>query len=401
MYLRKLTYQLGLRVKSLVPCFHKSHLENLALLVIGIAYSRSVSLPKAAGAVPYKRIQVESRVERFERLLQCEKLLPLDALKPVARKVLKSLHRGGRGRIHALMDRTMINDTINLLHITVAYCGRALPLGWVRVPHEGNSDLELQQQLLTWFKECLPECARATIIADREFHSIHLATWIEKKLRLNFVLRIKAGTSVEYLGDWYSAGDLASRGRTRFWRSVKVTMDRKASHRVNLVTVWDRKEPEPWLLITNLTDAKKASETYAERFWIEEMFSDHKSRGLNLESTRLTDPDRIERLLVAVTLAYLWIMEVGALVVIRGQWRQVDNRGAKRSVSLCQIGLRWLKEQMNLGLLPPLFTGCSSLWRRFEKTTPSQTCRLCSPDAESQKSSSGSRQPALRYRLHI
>ena len=134
-------------------------------------------------------------------------------------------------------------------------------------------------------------------------------------------------------------------------------MDRKASHRVNLVTVWDRKEPEPWLLITNLTDAKKASETYAERFWIEEMFSDHKSRGLNLESTRLTDPDRIERLLVAVTLAYLWIMEVGALVVIRGQWRQVDNRGAKRSVSLCQIGLRWLKEQMNLGLLPPLFTG--------------------------------------------
>src|SRR5262245_9697987 len=128
MYLRKVTYQLGLRVKSLVPRFHKSHLENLALLVIGIAYSRSVSLPKAAGAVPYKRIQVESRVERFERLLQCEKLVPLDALKPVARKVLRSLHRGGRGRIQALMDRTMINDTINLLHITVAYGGRALPL---------------------------------------------------------------------------------------------------------------------------------------------------------------------------------------------------------------------------------------------------------------------------------
>jgi len=43
------------------------------------------------------------------------------------------------------------------------------------------------------------------------------------------------------------------------------------------------------------------------------MFSDHKSRGLNLESTRLTGPDRIERLLVAVTLAYLWIMERGRL----------------------------------------------------------------------------------------
>jgi hypothetical protein len=140
--------------------------------------------------VPYKRIQIESRVERFERLLQCEKLLPLDALKPTARKVLKSLHRNGRGEIRAAMDRTMINDTINLLFITVAYGGRALPLGWVRVPHEGNSDLKLQQRLLNWFVECLPEGARrrTTIIADREFHSIHLATWIGKTLRLNFVL---------------------------------------------------------------------------------------------------------------------------------------------------------------------------------------------------------------------
>jgi hypothetical protein len=31
MYLRKVTYQLGSCVKSLVICFHKPHLENLAL----------------------------------------------------------------------------------------------------------------------------------------------------------------------------------------------------------------------------------------------------------------------------------------------------------------------------------------------------------------------------------
>jgi hypothetical protein len=359
MYLRKVTYQLEVRLKSLVPCFHKAHLQNLVLLVIGIAYSRSVSLPKAAGAVPYNRIQIESRVQRFERLLQCEKLIPLEALKPVAKKTLKSLYRGGRGEIRALMDRTMINDTLNLLYITVAYGGRALPLGWVVVPHEGSSDLKLQQQLLTWFKACLPEGARlrTTVIADREFHSIHLATWIEQSLGLNFVLRIKAGTSVEYGGHRYRAGELASRGRTQIWKSVKVTMDRKASHRVNLVTVWEQSEAEPWLLITNLTRAKQVREIYANRFWIEEMFSDHKSRGLNLESTRLTEPDRLERLLVAVTLAYLWIMEVGAFAVHQGLWRQVDNRGAERSVSLCQTGLRWLQECQHGGLLPPLFSG--------------------------------------------
>src|SRR6516162_4223651 len=140
--------------------------------------------------------------------------------------------------------------------------GGRCPSRWVRVPHEGDSDLKLQRHLLQWFAECLPEGARrrTTIIADREFHSIHLATWIEKTLRLNFVLRIKAGTGVEFLGDWYKAGDLATRGRTRIWESVKVTTDGEASHRVNLVTVWDRDQEEPWLLITNLSDAEKVRE---------------------------------------------------------------------------------------------------------------------------------------------
>ena len=141
MYLRKVAYQLEVRLKSLVPCFHKSHLQNLALLVIGIAYSRSVSLPKAADAVPFKRIQLKSRVERFERLVQCEKLVPLEALKPVAKKVLKSLHHGGRGEIRAAMDRTMINDTLNLLFITVAYDGRALPLSLGESPARGRLGL--------------------------------------------------------------------------------------------------------------------------------------------------------------------------------------------------------------------------------------------------------------------
>ena len=63
MYLRKVAYQLEARVKSLVPYFHKSHLRNLTLLVGGIAYNESVSLPKSARTAPYKLIQ------------KCEKLL--------------------------------------------------------------------------------------------------------------------------------------------------------------------------------------------------------------------------------------------------------------------------------------------------------------------------------------
>jgi len=347
---------MSVRLKRVIPVFHKSHRENLIWMVVGMVYSRSVTLPKVAEHAPVKTIQMESRVERFERLLRCVKLNPLDVLKPVARLVLTQLARG-RGQLMILMDRTMINDTVNLLYVAVAFGSRALPLGWVVVPHEGNSNLALQQQLLTWLKDCLPAGADVFIVADREFHSIHLAHWIKTALKVHFVLRIKAGTWVQVQGQWQKAGTLAHKGQTRVYERVRVTRDRHVPPSVHLVAVWDADQEEPWLLISDVAEPDRVRSIYQQRFWIEEMFSDHKSRGLNLEATRLTDPDRLQRLLVAVTLAYLWIMEVGAVVVTRGWWRQVDNRGAQRSVSLCQIGLRWLREQLNQHLAPPFFSG--------------------------------------------
>lgn len=359
MYLRSVIYQLGTRLKSLVPCFHQAHHENLVWLVVGMAYARTVSLPGAARKAPGRRIQVEARVQRFERLLQCRKFVPLAALRPVATKILRAQHRRGQP-LTIVMDRSMINDTLNLLHLALAYGGRALPLGWVRVPHTGSSSLALQQQVLRWLHSCVPPGTRVTIIADiadREFHSIHLASWLAAELHWDFVLRLKAGTKVECDSSWLMAGDLAERGCSALFAQVKVTTDPQANYRVNLVTHWAPDEAEPWLLATTLSGAKLTVTTYAQRFWIEEMFSDHKSRGLQLEATRLTTPERLERLLVAAVLAYLWIMEVGVLFVVTNRWRQVDNRGARRSVSLCQIGLRWLDERHNEGRLPPLFSG--------------------------------------------
>src|SRR5262249_13645102 len=114
---------------------------------------------------------------------------------------------------------------------------------------------------------------------------------------LKFVLRIQAGTKVKYHGRWDSAGELARKGQTLCWPSVRVTTEGPAKQRVNLGTVWDPDEEETWLRITNYPDAKPVRQIYARRFWREERFSDQQSRGLNVESTRIPDPERLERLL--------------------------------------------------------------------------------------------------------
>lgn len=355
MYLRKVIYQMQTQIESLLPCFHRSHRRNLASMVVGMVYAKSVNLPQIAGYAKPREIQLESRVQRFERVLKCRKLIPLEVLKPISKRVLATLWRSSNKPLMILLDRSMINDTLNLLWISVGFGGRALPLGWVLVPHEGNSDLALQQEILSWLKEILPEKARAVIVADREFHSIRLAEWLEKQMNLDYVLRIKAGTYIEIDGEKLKTSEMAVKGESFQLKKVKITKDAKVEYRTNLSVHWATDEDEPWVMATTLELAESVA-IYEKRFWIEEMFSDHKSRGLNLEKTRLTDAERIQKLLVAVTLAYLWLMEIGFSVVVEGNHKQVDNKGLERSVSLCQIGLRWLRELLNDGLSPPLFT---------------------------------------------
>lgn len=354
MYLRNIIYQMQGRLKRLIGTFHKSHNENLVSMIVGIVYGRNAGLPKIAERAPMKAIQLESRVERFERLLCCEKFIPLEVLKPIARQTLKRL--GGSGELVIVMDRSWIEAKINLLHLAVALCGRALPLGWVRVGGKGSSKLDEQKQLLNWLAECLPPHVEVYIVADREFRSVFLAEFI-KRQSWHFLLRINSNTWVEQPRSWKQALCLAKRNQSRFFSSVKITFNKKTADLVNLLALWRDDQEEPWLLISDLTEPSAIEAIYAKRFWIEEMFSDQKSRGLNLESTRLTDPLRLERLLTAVVIAYLWVMQIGAEVVNKGLWREVDNRGARRSVSLCQIGLRWLSKLWDQAIAPPLFSG--------------------------------------------
>jgi hypothetical protein len=347
-------YQMEQRLRSFLPVFHQSHVKNLAALVVGMVSARAVTLPKVAAWVSGGKRSLESQVERFERLLRNSKFVPLDVLKPMAGRILSWLVRRGQP-LELILDRSFINDTLNLLHVAVGCAGRALPLGWVEIPHEGMSDLALQTKLLQWVGEIIPKGATVTLVADREFQSVHLAHWLATNTDWRFVLRMKKTTFAHINGDWIPAGAVALRGARTLHQNVAVS--RTYAERMNLVTIWLPDQAEPWLLMTNLTDRNQVEALYQRRFWIEEMFSDHKSRGLNLEQSRITDPDRLQRLLVGVCLAYLWLMEIGFLVLETGIARWYDSRGSKRTVSVCQLGFRHFQALLSQAIEPPWFTG--------------------------------------------
>ena len=99
MYLPTVQYQMHYQIESRLPRFHKSHRKNLVLMVVGMAYQKSVQLPQIAQGVCVGKTQIEGRVQRFERVVQCPKLEVLEALQPTATKVLQQVSRGGKRRM--------------------------------------------------------------------------------------------------------------------------------------------------------------------------------------------------------------------------------------------------------------------------------------------------------------
>jgi hypothetical protein len=63
---------------------------------------------------------------------------------------------------------------------------------------------------------------------------------------------------------------------------------------------------EPWYLATNQPSAQQAVAWYRQRFWIEESFKDSKSR-FHLKRVRIGSPERLTRLLLALTIALCWL----------------------------------------------------------------------------------------------
>ena len=92
---------------------------------------------------------------------------------------------------------------------------------------------------------------------------------------------------------------------------------------------------------------------YDRRFWIEPMFRDDKSFGFNLQTSHLCDPERIERLLLIVSLAYLWIVFLGSLALFCGAIRLFD-RADRRDRSVFSYGLGWLPRLFRLDLHIPV-----------------------------------------------
>ena len=90
------------------------------------------------------------------------------------------------------------------------------------------------------------------------------------------------------------------------------------------------------------------------------MFSDQKSRGFHLHmridnpQSHLSDPARVARLMIAVALAYIWMVSLGTEAIKTGAHREI-HRSDRCDLSLFQLGFRMLDHILNEGFTIPVY----------------------------------------------
>ena len=96
-----------------------------------------------------------------------------------------------------------------------------------------------------------------------------------------------------------------------------------------------------FVIITTPEQPETALENYKERWPIETLFIGLKTRGFDLESTPMTDPQRLEKLMVFLAIAFSWAH-------IIGEWRhevkpiKIKKHG-RPAQSLFRCGLDYLR----------------------------------------------------------
>jgi hypothetical protein len=345
-------------LSALLPDLPRPEQKALAALVTGVVGEQASTLSRAGAAAPGPAAD-RSKQRRAQRLLANDRLAVAVAQRALIRRVL----RGRRGRLDLLLDATTAGATATdpgtvTLVVAAGWHGRALPLVW-RTWRTDEPDQDWAgaiRAMLAVIAAELPPGVVPVLMADRGLSGAPLAEAVRER-GWHLLVRVQKQTRLRLAdGSVRPIGELAPEpGRERLVADARAyaprskpngrwVSDWEAAPALNAVAVWRPGDPEPWLLLTDLPAARRRCADYRRRTWEEELFRDLKGFGWGWDKSRVRVPARVERLVLVLALATLWMLAVGQRVLRRGLRPRLEDR-CRRCYSHFQLGLRWLKRR--------------------------------------------------------
>jgi hypothetical protein len=301
-------------VQSIVPDMRVTRQRNLALTVLGIVQVRDghLTVSEIARTIP-GRIAHWHKFKRIKRFLSNLKWRPEDHFADILRLTLHRFRVSDQ--VPIIIDQSTLAGRWEILWASIPFRGRALPVGFklfrwadISTDPEGSQN-KIEIQFIDSMLALFPNPQQVLLLLDRGYARVALLRHLDQ-LGVRYVVRTKANTWVNYPEGY--VGPLnqfpVKRGALIWWPNVRC--HKNHGHLTNLVITRNATAQEPWYLLTNLNRADTAVLWYERRFRCEELFRDIKDQ-LQLETIRLKDTQRVERLLFAIVITYYALTLIG------------------------------------------------------------------------------------------
>jgi hypothetical protein len=303
-----------------MPHLSKSQAYVLGLYSFGMVVAQSCGLTSVsvsmASLISAKEGNVRQRLrewyfgkedKRGQKRLEIE---VRDSFVPLLQWIL-SWWSGEEKRLALAMDATSLGQNLVVLAVSVVYRGCAIPIAWCILPAiEKGSWKKVWLALFEQLNGSIPADWVVIVLADRGLYARWLFTAIQDChwhpfLRINSRGLYRPKNSIEF-----RSLSLAVHQPGYSW-SGAITCFKSNSIEATLLARWDSGYKDPWLIITDLPVEQASACWYGLRTWIERGFKHTKSAGWKWNYTRMTNPERANRLWLAIAVATLWVLSVG------------------------------------------------------------------------------------------
>ena len=283
----------------------KPHLECFVGMLLGLLRLKQVNLMQLALGFAGDA-EVKSRYRRLQRFFAGVRF-DYDAIAHLQ----MNLFDFPRQKYYLTLDRTNWQwgkMDINILTLGVVYKGSAIPVYWLVLNKQGNSNQRERIALLKRFVSQFGRDGIQGILGDREFIGGQWWGWL-KQQRIPYVMRLRENQlMLDHKG-------IQQAVRTRF-RDLKRGEHRQLRKTCQISGQWVwlsamRIDDNKLLLLASNRRYPDPFAVYRLRWEIENLFQSLKGRGFHWEDTRITKYFRIKKIMALLAIAFSWAHKVG------------------------------------------------------------------------------------------
>lgn len=284
---------------------HKSHVAGLSDLVASTLSSRSCNSYEWLSVLPRKDCDTKSKERYISRFLSNSLICPLDVMGGYIPELVEMAGSNGKTVI-LMIDQSKIRDGFECLMISLRVGERAIPVAWKVLKTKGGIGFNRQKELLDAVVKMLPEKRQILLAGDRFYGTYSLVDWC-KSQGWQYRIRLKGNLIFQHDGGDVTGNEAAQMKLT----SLEGAVFNDTNTSTNIGILHEKGHKEPWIIAMDCKPNKYSVLDYGMRWGIEPMFSDFKSRGFSITKTQLQHEDRIERLILVLTIALYWAVSTG------------------------------------------------------------------------------------------